>query len=414
MRLTENAQVAENVSSSLLPGGSLIAAALHRQVMIWSDRGGASRHIGDRWAIRSWESIQHAIGTQWPVPFAEPFELLHAIRLDDLPQVSREANLQQAENPDFLLVGVQRGASDIAVLQGADAKFAADRIKPSQVSVDVLDRLISVVPSARDLLETTLGELGLGQPTIARGVFICPESTLTDYLVRKASGKPDNQMRPIEIVRVDPSPAAMFVGLPMTGLIAPLARIDALPVTPRNNLISAIYYFRLACACTFLWSEGHRPLLSAASPGEQSPSSIAAELAERAVNADSAWGLIRDWADDVQPQVRAREAIANVASMPIRMRDIRLAVERSGRQDHTGLVRHVRKELELRFRRGLLESVGEISADDPRSLPRILDDVARASRDLKPELSKYLEDLVRDAPLQQSTELILAAGSNEE
>ncbi len=70
--------------------------------------------------------------------------------------------------------------------------------------------------------------------------------------------------------------------------------------------------------------------------------------------------------------------------------------------------------LEVRFRRRLFESVGEISADDPRSLPRILDDVARASRNLMPELTQCLAEIVRDAPQQQSTDVLLAAGSSED
>ena len=49
MQLAES----ENVKSPLLPGGNLIAASLDRQLMVWSDRGGASRHIGDRWALRT-------------------------------------------------------------------------------------------------------------------------------------------------------------------------------------------------------------------------------------------------------------------------------------------------------------------------------------------------------------------------
>ncbi|RIK43598.1 MAG: hypothetical protein DCC58_09430 [Chloroflexi bacterium] len=384
----------ENVSSPLLPGGSLIAAALHRQVMIWSDRGGASRHIGDRWAIQCWEALQAADDRCWPVPFASGFRLKRVIRLDDVPQVSREANLQQAENPDFLLLGVRDTDPDQAILQAADAKFAVDRIKPSQVSVDVVERLVEVVASARQLVEATLRDLGLGAPLVVRGVFVCPRSALTDHLLRKARSNRDVQVHHSELVRIDPDPAAMFVDLPMTRLIGPLARIDALPVTPRTNLISAIYYFRLACACMHLWAEGHRPLLSASTAFEPEPGIVSAELTMRANQASSAWSLVQTWAQDVEPQVQARQALANVATLPVRMRDLRAEIERAGKGDHSGLVRAVRRDLDLHFRRRLFELTGEISADDPRPLPRILDDVAKATRSLQPELAALMKSLV--------------------
>lgn len=410
MRLAKEARAAENVTSPLLPGGSLIAAALHRQVMVWSDRGGASRHIGDRWAMRSWEAVQAAVGSAWPAPYGEPFELLRVIRLDDVPAVSREANLQQVENPDFLLLGVRHTSTERAVLQAADAKFAADRIKPSQVSIDVVDRLLEVVEPARALVTCALAELGLDTPLIARGVFICPDSALTDYLLRKALSSRDNQVDARDVVRIPPDPGGMFVGLPMTRLIGPLARLDALPVTPRTNLISAIYYFRLACACMFLWGEGHRPLLAAGPPAEPEPGIVAAELNARAVNAPGAWALVQAWADDVAPQVQAREAIANVASLPIRMRDVRAEIERAGKGEQSGFVRAVRKELDVYFRRRLLELTGEIDADDPRPLSKILDDVAKAARSLRPELQALLLDLVRgDLPQPAGTDA--SAGS---
>src|SRR3712207_2543893 len=129
--MTDTGAAPENVASARLPGGSLIAASLDRQLMVWSDRGGASRHIGDRWAVRSAEALREAVGGEWPVPYAPSFTLIEVVRLDDVPEVSREANLHHLENPDFLLIGTRDGGSS-TVLQAADAKFAADRIKPSQ------------------------------------------------------------------------------------------------------------------------------------------------------------------------------------------------------------------------------------------------------------------------------------------
>lgn len=403
MRATDTASVTENAHSPLLPGGSLIAASLDRQVMIWSDRGGASRHIGDRWAIRCADALLEAEGERWPVPRAEPFELVRVLRLDDVPEVSREANRHQLENPDFLLIGERgAGADREAVLQAADAKFAADRIKPSQVSVEIVGNLLAVEGGVtRQLVDGAFAELGLPAPIVVRGVFVCPTSELTNYLLRRVTNGRNATVDPREVVTVPPEPGTMFADLPMSRLLAPLARIDSLPVSPRTNLISAIYYFRLACGCFYLWSEANKPLLSNRPPAEPEPGLVAAEVTSRAVAASSAYALVDAWSLDVEPTAQARAAVANVASLPVRMRDIRARVEALGRGDEPGYMRWLRKELELEFRARLFEATGEIEADDPRPLPRILDDVAGAARALRPAMRAKLDELLSQATVPE-------------
>ncbi|MEX2314455.1 MAG: hypothetical protein WD628_01975, partial [Thermomicrobiales bacterium] len=206
MRDADRQTASENVTSALLPGGNLINAALHRQVMIWSDRGGASRHIGDRWAMRCSSALDEAIGTTWPVPNAEPFELAHVIRLDDVPEVSREANRHHLENPDFLLIGT-RQTDERPCLQAADAKFAADRIKPSQVSSEIVRNLLAVEGGVtRALVESTIAQLGLDEPEIVRGVFIAPRSALTDHLLRRVTSGRNPTVDEREVVLAAPEP----------------------------------------------------------------------------------------------------------------------------------------------------------------------------------------------------------------
>jgi hypothetical protein len=386
----------ENVSSPVLPGGNLIAAALDRQVMIWSDRGGASRHIGDRWAIRSYIALRDAISSSWPVPHGEPFDLLDVIRLDDVPDVSKEANQHHLENPDFLLVGA-RGDARRPVLQAADAKFAADRIKPSQVSADVVGNLLALNGATMRLVQAEMERLDLDAPEIARGVFVTPHSTLTDYLLRRVATGRNASVDPQEVVSVPADPGRMFAGLPQARLIGPLARIDELPVTPRTNLISALYYFRLACACFFFWSESNKPLLSQHPPDDPEPGIVAGEVMIRAGTTRSAWELIAGWAADIEPQVKAREAINEVAALPVRMKDIRALIEGAGIENENRVVRMIRRDLELAFRARLFEEVGEIPANDPRPLSRILEDVARASRSLGPEMYQLLQMIAQEA-----------------
>jgi hypothetical protein len=365
--------------------------------MIWSDRGGASRHIGDRWALRCSVALREAEGAEWPIPHEKSFTLLRVIRLDDVPEVSREANRHQLENPDFLLVGVIAGARPVGVLQAADAKFAADRIKPSQVSQEIVGNLLALPDGAtRRIVDDALRDLELDDVTAVRGVFVCPQSELTTYLLQRVTRGRNPTVEEREVISVPAEPETMFAGLPMSRLIGPLARIDALPVTPRRNLISAVYYFRLGCACYFLWGEGNRPLLSNRPQAEPEPGVIAAEVAARSASPESAYELVSNWAFDVEPTVQARQAVANVASLPLRMRDVRARVEQAGRADEPGFMRYLRRELELSFRDRLLELTGEISADDPRSLPAILDQVAKAARDLRPEMRVLLERLLVD------------------
>jgi hypothetical protein len=203
---------------------------------------------------------------------------------------------------------------------------------------------------------------------------------------------------PEEVVTIPPAPDSLFAGIPQARLIGNLARIDALPVTPRTNVISAIYYFRLACACMFLWGEGHRPLMTNRQVEEPEIGIVAAELSARAETATSAYDLVAAWAADVQPAVQAREAIGDVAVLPVRMRDIRGMLERAGRSGENRVLRGIRRDLELTFRERLHESVGEIGSDDARSLGQILDDVARASRALAPEMNAILDGLIAQSP----------------
>lgn len=387
----------ENVSSPLLPGGDLIAATLNRQLMIWSDRGGASREIGNRWALRTNMALNEAIEGRWPVPKGSPFTLVDVIRLDDVPDVSNEANRMKLENPDFLLLGVRR-SDDSAVLQAADAKFAADRIKPSQVSESVVTNLLDIPGGVtREIVRERAARRNLASPSVVRGVFVVPSSELTTYLLRRVTRGRNAVVDPEEVVHVTPEPATMFSGLPESQAIGALARIDALPVTPRSNLISAIYYFRLACACFHHWTEQQKPLLSDAQLSPPEPGIVVAEIAQRATIAPSAFELVSSWAVDVEPFVRAREAVANVASLPLRMRDIRARVERAGNGGEPRVLRTVRRDIELAFRRRLLDLTGDIHADDPRSLSTILDEVAKASRSLAAEMSVLLDQIIAAA-----------------
>ncbi|HLI52118.1 MAG TPA: hypothetical protein VKU87_09985, partial [Thermomicrobiaceae bacterium] len=82
------ARVPGNISSSKLPGRSLIAAVLDRQLMGWSDRGGASKHFGDRWSDQCTLQLASFIGHQLPIPGDVSYTLQHVVRLDGNPAIA--------------------------------------------------------------------------------------------------------------------------------------------------------------------------------------------------------------------------------------------------------------------------------------------------------------------------------------
>jgi hypothetical protein len=334
-----------------------------------------------------------SVGSRWPIPHDEQFEVLRVLRLDDVPEVSREANLNHLENPDFLLVGVRESDSQ-AILQAVDAKFAPDRIKPSQVSVEAVNNLLALGGAVHTIVEEALASSGLSNPHIVRGVFVAPESALTTHLLRRVTTGRNPSVDPAEVVAIPPDTGTLFAGLPESRIIGHLARIDALPVSPRDNLTSAIYYFRLACACFYLWSEEYRPLLTSQPATDPETGIVAAEVTLRVAEAESAYQLVEQWATDVEPQVRAREAISNVATLPVRMRDIRSQVDQAGLGGDNRALRAVRRDLELAFRERLAALTGEISANDPRPLTQILDDVAKAARSLTGDMQALMHERI--------------------
>lgn len=384
----------ENAKDHRLPGGSLFDAIHNRQLMTWSDRGGASRHLGDRWAARCIAALSEGVGGPWPGGNGGR-RLSQVIRLDDNRQIERQANRHQLENPDFLLIGQVNGHD--AIIQAADAKFAVDRIKPSQVSAEVVRQLIDVpeTSAVQAMLTDALGSPEARRGEIIDGIFIAPASIMTDLLFARAKRSGRVTDAGDIILTIPPEPDTLFTGLPAAGSISTLARIDRLRVSPRSNLLAAVYYFRVACACFYFWDEEHRPLLSARRTHDAPETAlVAGDIATRARNVDSAIDILYHWHRDLSWITAARREVNQAARMPVSMRDIRRRVEAAESPNSKRVVRMVRRELELRFRDRLVDVVGEIYPDDPRPLDAIIRQVRRASKDLRSGLYRDLDEVV--------------------
>ena len=398
----------EDVKDRSLPGGSLLSAYLDRQLMIWSDRGGASRHIGDRWAAHCSLWLNSVVNEPWPLPGGRTLTITDVLRLDDVEAVSREANHNHLENPDFLLFGLEKEAPQQAVVFALDAKFAADRIKASQVSAQIVDNLINIPETGvtRQLVHDALHERGYVEHTLIDGAFLSPDSTLTDFLMQRRSRNRSMDNDKAEVVRIEPAPATMFSEVPASQLIGVLARQDRLPVTPRDNLLSALYYFRVASACVHLWQEQHLPLFSLEPPAQPEIGWVGADLAHRATSGKSAYRIMLELVDEAEAVQRARQSVANVASLPLRMAEIRSMLQVSGNDGEKQALRLLRRDLELEFRKQLHDQVGEILADDPRPLGDILDHLGKASRDLRDHMHAFAvaraENLQVASPINQT------------
>src|SRR5262245_51630968 len=115
----------ENVTSSRLPGGNLVAALFNREVMALADRGSASNLIGHRWADLAAAHAATWIGQERPTlgPADGSMRVVRVERLDAIPQLAAAASRRSLKHPDLFLVGVRNGRLTI---QAADAKFSVE------------------------------------------------------------------------------------------------------------------------------------------------------------------------------------------------------------------------------------------------------------------------------------------------
>jgi len=392
--------VTERVHSPLLPGGDLVAAVLDRAVMGLADRGGASNLVGDRWADVCADHAAGWAGQQRPVPDGgEPLLVERVERLDATPAVAALASRRGLQNPDLLLVGRRNGQ---AAVQAADAKFSVETARSKQVSPEVVLALLG--------LRTDLPLVFQGihdDPTPAPGVFLCPDYVLTHLMLRRRHGILRTTVGPEEVVLVPVSPVAFFAPLEGARVMAPLAGVDALPVSTDASLLAGLYYFRLARAAIGCWVDATKPLLLFDDKPLPDEAKVLAEAQERARRAESAFGLVLRWNDDVQTVRNQRAAVDQVAALPVYNKELRAEVERLalalGAPEPPSL-NQVRRRLGAWWRRELRNRVGPL-APPVADLPAALDAVARAGRELAPrlpeELARVVGELVEGSRLDE-------------
>jgi hypothetical protein len=380
-------QIEGNVYSDKLPGGNLILAFLDRQLMMWSDRGGASKYFGDCWSEQVSAYLQRQAGTTRSLSNGETFQLEAVVRLDDDSRIAIQAGRHKLTNPDFVLFG--RTDSKGPLLQAADSKFAVDTIKPAQVSAEALQALLDVEGGlVRAALEQDIHNHDVSRASVDPGIFVSPISPLTDFFLPRLLSDPRVDIDPSQVELIEANPVELFGRLGEARLIGPLARLDHLPVSPREHLLSAMYYLRVACACSWMWVEERTPLLSHNGAPAIDFHDLANDVHRRSEGTDSAYELVDDWSTSVEEISRRRKALNDVMSLPVRMSEIRKLVDSAGYGDDRRLVRTVRAALDRRYRGRMLDELGEISACPSEPWPEVLERVATASRSLRAEMRR--------------------------
>lgn len=377
------------IRSRRLPGGDLVKAVLDREVMALADRGGASNMVGHRWADLCAEQADEWPGRARPVPGREALRVERVARLDATPAVAAAASRRGLQNPDLLLFGTVDGRRAV---QAADAKFSVETARSKQVSPEVVAGLLGL----RELLPGAFGEIAT-DPLLVQGVFLSPDYPLTHLMLERRHGILRTTVRAEEVVLL-PAPADRFFrGLEGAMVMAPLAGVDGLPVGPEESLLAGLYYFRLARAAVGFWLDAVKPLLLCNDVVAVDEAAVRAEAEARAATAPSAFELVLRWNADVQTVRNQRAAVDQVAAPPLLGRDLRPMI--AGLAEELGVeppsVNQVRRRVGAWWRGELRARLGPLAPPVP-DLPRALEEVARVSAELAPELEAQVARVVRE------------------
>lgn len=392
--------------SDRMPGGRLISALFDRSVMSLADKGAASNLVGERWA-----DLASAYAATWPIiersisgEAGESVRVVRVDRLDNVSRIAAVASKRGLQNPDLLIVGE---ASGDVVIQAADAKFSIETARSKQVSVEMLNGLLTIRPVVPELL--------VGVDSAIRtepGIFLCPDYPLTHLMLnrgyRTGRGILRTTVRPDEVELVPVSPSTFWSVVEGSELITVLEPIDMFEVESSQSLAVGLYYFRLSRAAVGLWQESTRPFLDLAGKLPLDIDQLREQALRRAFAAESAYSLIRQWDDEVQEIRDQRSAVDHVANPPIPGKELRDRVvqiaAKSGKEPPSA--NKVRRRLGSWYRHEIRIRVGVIQPPIT-NLSLVLAQVAAAGKAVAPELDQELERIVQEclSESQESEEL---------
>ena len=387
-----------DVVSQKLPGRGFVAACLDRRVMALADRGQASGAVGDRWAAMCAAAVLGWGGAQQSAPGGTSlFTIDQVVRLDDVPAIAATASKRGMQNPDFLVVGSNASSP---VVQGLDAKFSAETAKSRQVSAQVVEDLLGL----RHLLEPLAGPIA-NDVVVLDGMFLCPDFPLTRLVFSGRTGIVRPAVRADQVMLIDAPAEDFFRAVDGGQLIDSFSDVDGLEISPAESLLSALYYFRLVRAAAGIQSDERRPLLGDGERYVVDYNIIAEALADRKRGAPSAMEMIREWDRDAEAIRSQREAVEQVAGLPIIAGELRSRIEREAlaRGRVAPSVNKVRRRLGGWYRSELRDLVGPIRPP-VTDLGSILDRIGRAGRSLIPSLERET-GLVVETLISESADL---------
>ena len=387
------------IVSDKLPGCTFVTACLDRRIMALADRGQSSGAVGERWAAMCAVAVGGWAGADQSAPGGnDPYRIGQVVRLDDVPAVAATASRRGLQNPDFLVIGQSDGET---VVQGLDAKFSAETAKPRQVSAGVVEDLLQL----RTVLEPLTGTLP-DDVLVLDGMFLCPDYPLTRLVFQGQPGMMRPSVRPEQVMLLD-APAWDFFGEIEGGQLRPqFAGIDGLDIDVDDSLLASLYYFRLVRAVAGIQSDERRPLLGNGERYEVDYEVLARDAGTRSRNAGSAIELVRSWDRDAESVRGQREAVEQVAGLPIVTGELRELIERTafdaGRVPPS--LNRVRRRLGGWYRGELRALVGAIEPP-VADLGAVLDRVGRAGRSLIPALGEQrrqvVSEMVAESPVRE-------------
>src|SRR5262249_54799658 len=142
-------------------------------------------------------------------------------------------------------------------VQAADAKFSVETARATQVSPESVLALRVLQHQGLSVLPVLDEDID-----VVSGVFLSPDYLLTHLSLRGRHGIVRPSVSRGEVVLLPFHPESFWVGVSGATIMAPLARVDDLPLGVAESLLAGVYYFRLARAAVGCWIDATKPLLT--------------------------------------------------------------------------------------------------------------------------------------------------------
>lgn len=381
--------------SLALPQQSFAKSLYDPRLMRLSDKGGASELIGNVWseivAATLLASLGKPLMAGHPVVGGAVVDAVH--RLDDIPGVASRASKAHLKNPDFLVVASLQGEQ---VLFGVDAKFSIETAETSQVSAEMLSKLVASDPHVSLLIQNAPTE-----NRIVDGVFASPDYELTYEMFEHRVGFRRCSVARENVLLVSVTGGAAFSDTGDQRVLQQLIDLDGLPINVRDSLLATQYYVRLERAVSGLVREQRQPLLGNELTPPDADDALT-EVVHRAPRYEVAWGMIRDWDQELEEMRQQRQALQQAIGTLVRGPVLREASDQimpSLNLEHRPSRNQIRKALSRRYAGDVRSRVGVVRwpvQDFSAELHRVALIAADVARSYQAELLTILKDVILD------------------